>query len=84
MNEKEKIQNLCDAGCKPEQIKKYEECFVSKSPEEQLKYLKHCRCSLMEELHESQRRVDCMDFLIYKTEKEMQQGDSVNKNLSDK
>ena len=29
------------------------------------------RCDLMEELHRSQRRVDCLDFLIRQTEKEI-------------
>ena len=28
-----------------------------------------CRCSRMEELHESQRKVDCLDFLIRQTAK---------------
>jgi hypothetical protein len=32
--------------------------------------LKKCRCSLMDEMHESQRKVDWMDNLIRMVEKE--------------
>ncbi len=35
--------------------------------------LRKRRCSLMEELHESQRKVDRIDTIIYKTEKEMKE-----------
>ena len=31
-----------------------------------------CRCIRMEELHESQRKVDCLDFLIRQTAKTIQ------------
>ena len=33
--------------------------------------MKVIRCDLMEALHQSQRRVDCLDYLIRKTEKEI-------------
>ena len=35
--------------------------------------MKKDRCRLMDELHESGRKVDCLDFLIRSTEKEMKQ-----------
>ena len=34
-----------------------------------IRHLRLCRCELMEQLHESQKRVDCMDYLIRQTEK---------------
>ena len=34
-----------------------------------LRQLRKCRCSRMEELHESQRRVDRLDYLIRQTQK---------------
>ena len=37
-----------------------------------IRYFRKCRCSRMEELHESQRRVDCLDFLIRQTAKTIQ------------
>ena len=33
--------------------------------------MKVIRCDLMDELHQSQRRVDCLDYLIRQTEKEI-------------
>ena len=35
-----------------------------------IRYLKKCRCGLIDEMHESQRKVDRMDYLIRKAEKE--------------
>ena len=37
---------------------------------ELIRYLKKCRCGLIDEMHESQRKVDRMDYLIWTTEKE--------------
>ncbi len=36
-----------------------------------LQMMKKDRCRLMDELHESGRKVDCLDILIRTTEKEM-------------
>ena len=33
--------------------------------------MKLLRCDLIEEMHQSQRKLDCLDFLIRDTEKEM-------------
>ena len=35
-----------------------------------VKYLRKCRCDLVEEMHDSQRKVDRMDYLIRQTQKE--------------
>ena len=35
-----------------------------------IRKLRLLRCDLIEELHRSQRKVDCLDFLIRQTEKE--------------
>ena len=40
-----------------------------------LRMMKKDRCRLMDELHECGRKVDCLDFLIRNTEKEMKQAD---------
>ena len=32
--------------------------------------LRKHRCGLMDSLHESQERVDCLDFLVWRMEKE--------------
>lgn len=68
--ELEKIRiNLMDAGCDGEELAKAERLFESGDTEALLRHLKRCRCSRMEELHESQRKVDCLDHLIRQTVK---------------
>ena len=37
--------------------------------EELLGFLRKCRCTLMDEMHESQRKVDCLDLMIHRLEK---------------
>ena len=40
--------------------------------EDAIKMLRKHRCTLMDSLHESQWRVDCLDFLVWRMEKEKQ------------
>ena len=39
----------------------------SGDPEVLIRYFRKCRCNRTDELHESQRKVDCPDFLIRQT-----------------
>ena len=64
------LENLSDMGCDDKQI-----CFMKKTYEEGdtdilLRDLRKFRCRLMDELHESQKKVDNMDFLIRQIQKE--------------
>ncbi len=64
-------QDLLDAGC-PERTAAFaEQLYSSGKLREALQALKVMRCGLMEELHSCQRKVDCLDYLIRKTEKEI-------------
>ena len=63
---------LSDAGCGIEAREKAKRLYESGDTEALIRYLRICRCSRMEELHESQRKVDCLDFLIRQTEKAIQ------------
>ena len=63
------LTNLEDAGCGSEELKKAKQLCEAGDAEALIRYFRKCRCSRMEELHESQRRVDCMDFLIRRTAK---------------
>ncbi len=65
-------QNLSDAGCCREAAKDIMEMCEAGNIEGALRTMKKDRCRLMNELHESGRKVDCLDFLIRKTEKELQ------------
>ena len=60
---------LTDAGCAPAAVEKAERLLTAGNTEALLRHLRLCRCGLMEELHEKQKRVDRMDQLIRRTEK---------------
>ena len=71
MNEElEKIlTNLSDAGCASEELQKAKQLYEAGETEALIRYFRKCRCSRMDELHESQRKVDCLDYLIRQTMK---------------
>lgn len=65
------IRNLMDAGCDQKTIDlffKEHECGNLKN---ELKVLENYRKSLLDSLHEKQRQIDCLDYLIYKLRKEI-------------
>lgn len=61
-NSKKLIQNLKDANCCAEFIEK----FLQSDNKVKLKLLAQQRKYLLDELHTSQRRIDCLDYLMYK------------------
>ena len=65
------IQGLSDAGCSVETVRRIGTLYEAGSYADVLHQMKMQRCVLMDEMHESQRRVDCMDFLIRNQEKQM-------------
>ena len=66
------LTNLQDAGCGSGEVEKAKQLYESGDTKALLRYFRKCRCSRMEELHESQRKVDCLDFLIRQTAKALQ------------
>ncbi len=62
---------LEDAGCAPGVIEKAERLLAAGQTQELIRFLRLCRCDLMEDLHKSQKRVDCMDYLLRQTEKQL-------------
>lgn len=72
MSEKEQlIQGLSDAGCSAEAARRIGTLYETGSYDEVLRQMKMQRCTLVEQMHESQRKVDRMDFLIRNQEKQM-------------
>ena len=71
MNEElEKIlNNLSDTCCGSEELQKAKQFYEADDTEALIRYFRKCRCSRMDELHESQRKVDCLDYLIRQTAK---------------
>ena len=63
------IQGLFDAGCSTEAAQRISRLYETGSYEEMLHQMKVQRCLLVDRMHESQRRVDRMDFLIRNQEK---------------
>ena len=66
------LTNLSDAGCRSEELEKARKLCEAGDAEALIRYLRKCGCSRMEELHKSQRKVDCLDFLIRQTAKTIQ------------
>ena len=63
------LDNLEDAGCDSQ----FMECFLaleqSGQYREQLKLLSNHRRQLLDRLHREERRIDCLDYLVYQLEK---------------
>ena len=72
MNVKDRlIQELSEAGCSQETAERISILYETGSYDEMLHQMKVQRCTLIEQMHESQRKVDRMDFLIRNQEKQM-------------
>ena len=60
--------SMGDAGCPDSDIERVRSLHEAGLDDDIVRCLRRCRCDLMEELHRSQRRVDCMDQMIRATE----------------
>ena len=56
--------SMGDAGCPDSDIERVRSLHEAGLDDDIVRCLRRYRCDLMEELHRSQRRVDCMDQLI--------------------
>lgn len=65
------IQNLKDCGCGAETIEAFVEDIRKEKYSEGLKLLAAHRRTLLDDLHNEQKRIDCLDCLVYKMEKEI-------------
>ena len=62
------IEAMQAAGCSDTDTERVRKLHKAGLDEEVIHCLRKCRCSLMDDLRESQRRVDRMDSLIRMTE----------------
>ena len=53
-----------DAGCPDADIERVRRLHEAGLDDDIVRCLRRCRCDLIEELHKSQRKVDCIDHLI--------------------
>ena len=70
MEIKAMIENLTDNGCSREAALRARALYEAGDVDGLVKHLRKCRCDLVEEMHDSQRRVDRMDYLIRQAQKE--------------
>lgn len=65
MDKESILQNLKDAGCEPVLIDKIIYFIFSAQHLKALNLLAKHKIRLLENLHQSQKKIDCLDFLIF-------------------
>lgn len=65
------IQNLKDAGCDRETVEHFMELEENGDTLEQLKLLSIHRERLLDRVHREEKRIDCLDYLVYQIQKSM-------------
>ncbi len=68
------LRNLKDAGCSEEEIGKYLSLETEGREKEQLRFLSAHRAKLLNQVHDSQEMLDCLDYLIYTMKKKNDHG----------
>ena len=64
------IQNLEDAGCDMEMVAEFMKLGIAGNRQNQLKLLEQHRKRLLEKVHTNERRIDCLDYLVFQMNKE--------------
>ncbi len=59
------IQNLKDAGCSLATIARCMECLDCGKETELLKQLERHRNGLLQKVHEEEKQIGCLDYLVY-------------------
>lgn len=62
--------NLQDAGCDEDTIVKFFQLQKENKQQEQYRLLTNYRTTLLDAIHRQQRRIDCLDYLLYMMDKE--------------
>lgn len=63
------FQNLIDAGCDKAAAEKCTQIILGGGIDQAVRILEKHRSCLPDEVHTNKKRIDCLDFLIYKIEK---------------
>ena len=71
-------QNLVDAGCGRETVQQCMALSQSGKTSKLLRLLAGHRTALLDAVHQNQKQLDCLDYLVYQTEKH-----SVRRNHND-
>ena len=63
------IRNLKDASCDEKFIETFLKYYEVNDIDAQIRLLKCHRCTLLEKLHEKQKQIDSLDYLLYTLKK---------------
>ena len=63
------IQNLKDAGCCEKMICDFMECFDKADIDSQIALLELHRDDLLDNVHSEERKISCLDYLLYQIRK---------------
>lgn len=62
-------QNLVDAGCGPDIVRQCMALAQKQDQSELMRVLSCHRRALLDALHQSEKQIDCLDYLVYQMEK---------------
>lgn len=63
------IGNLKDAGCDQETVDRFLSCWAEEKTGEQLRLLDKQRKQLLDRVHQEEKRITCLDYLVYQIQK---------------
>ena len=66
------IQNLRDAGCDETTITSFLRCMKDGKEPESLRLLKKQRRLLLDAVHREEKKINCLDYLVYQMQKAKQ------------
>ena len=67
---KEIKQNLIDAGCTPSVIEKFFSYMEKNEKENQMILLEEQRRKLLDDVHDGEKKIFCLDYLMYQMQKQ--------------
>lgn len=70
----EVVQNLKDAGCGPDTIEDFLLYLDREQKEEQITLLEKHRRELLNVVHKAEKKIYCLDYLVYQIKKEKERG----------
>ncbi|QNM07073.1 hypothetical protein H9Q78_12870 [Qiania dongpingensis] len=71
-SEEDIIQNLKDAGCDEDTIRTFLEDLQRGKRMTGIQLLEKHRCCLVDHLHQDQKQIDCLDYLLFMMRKEQE------------
>ena len=72
-SEEDLIQNLCDAGCDSQMIEQFLDSLRQENIRESAFLLRRHRSALLDMVHSGQKKIDCLDYLIYQMKQALSQ-----------